>query len=102
VYAVKNHLLVPGALRSLAPLAADPPLVIKAPDGHLLNNPSFPYWGRYEGDEDTHRKPAYHNGTAWVYTFPHFCEAIVKAYNEDKDAIKSAKSYLNSAKGLMD
>ncbi len=102
VYAVKNHLLVPGALRSLAPLAADPPLVIKAPDGHLLNNPSFPYWGRYEGDEDTHRKPAYHNGTAWVYTFPHFCEAIVKAYNEDKDAIKSAKSYLNSAKGLME
>jgi len=101
VDAAKNYLLVPGALRSLAPLKADSPLVIKAPDGRLLNNPSYPYWGRYEGDEDTRRKPAYHNGTAWVYTFPHFCEALVKAY-KNQDAIKAAKSYLCSAKSLME
>ena len=28
------------------------------------------------GDEDTRRKPAYHNGTAWIWTFPSFCEAL--------------------------
>ena len=44
----------------------------------LLNNPVEPYWPRYEGDEDTRRKPAYHNGTAWTWTFPTFCEALAR------------------------
>jgi glycogen debranching enzyme len=46
----------------------------------VLNDPSRPYWGRYEGDEDTRRKPAYHNGTAWSWLFPAFAEALVVAY----------------------
>ena len=48
--------------------------------GQLLNDPTRPYWGRYEGDEDTRRKPAYHNGTAWSWLFPSFAEALVLAH----------------------
>ncbi len=102
VESVRKYLLIPGALRSLAPLKADPPLLIRAQDGRVLNNPHYPYWGRYEGDEDTRRKPAYHNGTGWTYTFPHFCEALVKAYNFDSNAVKAALSYIHIAKLLMD
>ncbi len=91
-----RHLLVPGALRTLAPLPVSLPLPIYAPDGRLLNDPMHPYWGRYEGDEDTRRKPAYHNGTAWAWTFPSFCEALVLAWNEDGSAVSAAKSYLGS------
>ena len=46
----------------------------------LLNNPEQPYWGSYSGDEDTRRKVAYHNGTAWCWQLPMFCEALFRAY----------------------
>ena len=69
VIAAQKYLVVPGALRSLAPLPVSTPLPVYR-DGQLLNNPVEPYWSRYEGDEDTRRKPAYHNGTAWAWTFP--------------------------------
>jgi starch synthase (maltosyl-transferring) len=49
VHAALQYLLVPGALRSLAPLPVTPPLRISGRDGRLLNNPLEPYWGRYEG-----------------------------------------------------
>ena len=68
-------LIVPGAIRSLA----DAPVDFAQPilhNGKLLNNPERPYWGQYIGDEDTKRKPAYHNGTAWTWPFPSFCEAM--------------------------
>ena len=54
-----ERLLVPGGIRSLA--AGDPK-----------------YRGRYEGAEDTCRKPAYHNGTVWAWPMPMFAEAAVK------------------------
>jgi predicted glycogen debranching enzyme len=60
VEAARRYLVVPGALRTLAPLPVTPPLPIYDSRGQLLNNPAEPYWGRYEGDEDTRRKPAYH------------------------------------------
>ena len=47
-----------------------PPLEIRSPQGWPLNNPREPYWGHYQGDEDTQRKPAYHNGTAWPWVLP--------------------------------
>ena len=53
-----ERLLVPGGVRSLA-------------DGHPL------YRGVYAGDEDTARKPAYHNGTVWAWPFPLYAEAAV-------------------------
>ncbi len=93
VDAAQRHLLIPGALRSLAPLAVHPPLPVWH-HGRLLNHPDHPYWPTYEGDEDTRRKPAYHNGTAWVWTFPSFCEALVKAHDRDPAAIAAARAHL--------
>ena len=56
--------LIPGGIRSLA-----------AEDAK--------YRGRYTGDEDTSRKPAYHNGTVWGWTFPLQAEAMVKTAEAD-------------------
>ncbi|HUC84222.1 MAG TPA: amylo-alpha-1,6-glucosidase [Candidatus Acidoferrales bacterium] len=100
VEAAQHYLVVPGALRTLAPLRVSTPLPIWRGD-HLLNNPAEPYWPRYEGDEDTRRKPAYHNGTAWTWTFPSFCEALAQAWDFSPVAVAAAKSYLGSAQRLM-
>ena len=102
VDAALRYLVIPGALRSLAPLPVSPPLPIVGNHGLLLNDPERPYWGRYEGDEDTRRKPAYHNGTAWTWTFPTFCEALVRAWEFDAAAVASARAYLASMDRLLD
>ena len=81
IVAACEELLVPGAIRSLADRAVHRPLTI-AHEGRVLNDPIHPYQGRYMGDEDTKRKPAYHNGTAWTWVFPAFCEAWVVAYGD--------------------
>jgi predicted glycogen debranching enzyme len=101
VDAAQRHLLVPGALRSLAPLPVHPPLPIHAADGRLLNNPGCPYCGRYEGDEDTQRKPAYHNGTAWVWTLPTFCEALALAWHCSPAALAAARAHLAGLDRLL-
>ncbi len=74
-------LLVPGAIRSVAdrPVLADMGVWR---DGVRLNDPHRPYQGRYLGDEDTRRKPAYHNGTAWTWQFPLYVEALAKVYGK--------------------
>jgi predicted glycogen debranching enzyme len=96
VEAAQRHLVIPGALRSLAPLRVSVPLQNRGNQGQMLNDPSAPYWGQYEGDEDTRRKPAYHNGTAWVWTFPIFCEALARAWNFSPQAVATARAYLGS------
>jgi len=101
VDAALRQLVVPGALRSLAPLPVSPPLAIFGNNGQLLNDPPNPYWGRYEGDEDTRRKPAYHNGTAWVWTFPVFCEALARAWDFAPEAVAAARAYLGSVDRLL-
>src|SRR5262249_26575145 len=101
VLAARRFLVVPGALRSLAPLPVTIPLPIYGKGGHLLNNPSGPYWGNYEGDEDPRRKPAYHNGTAWTWTFPIFCEALAQAWDFAPEAVATARAYLGSMSRLM-
>jgi starch synthase (maltosyl-transferring) len=101
VIAALRYLVVPGALRTLAPLPVAPPLPIYGNQGQLLNNPPEPYWGRYEGDEDTRRKPAYHNGTAWTWTFPVFCEALARAWDGAPEAIAAARAYLGSMDQLV-
>ena len=101
VAAAQKYLVVPGALRSLAPLPVSVPLPVYGNDGRLLNNPVEPYWPRYEGDEDTRRKPAYHNGTAWTWTFPGFCEALARAWDFHPDAVAAAKAYLGSMEQLI-
>ena len=100
VEAAQKYLVVPGALRSLAPLPVTVPLPIER-DGYLLNHPADPYWPRYEGDEDTRRKPAYHNGTAWTWTFPTFCEALARAWDFSPAAGGAAKSYLGSSEKIL-
>lgn len=101
VNAVRDYLVIPGALRSLAPLPVEQELAIYSNDGYLLNDPKHPYWPRYEGDEDTRRKPAYHNGTAWTWTFPGFCEALAMAYDFEPQAVEAAKAYLLSIQRNM-
>ncbi|MCB1097017.1 MAG: glycogen debranching enzyme N-terminal domain-containing protein [Verrucomicrobiae bacterium] len=89
-----EELLVPGGVRSLA----DRPVKYELPvyrDGVLLNQPNAPYWGRYEGDEDTRRKPGYHNGTVWNWPFPSYAEALYMTYGDE--VVEAARSILASA-----
>ncbi|MBF0412643.1 MAG: hypothetical protein HQK70_08025, partial [Desulfamplus sp.] len=120
------ELLIPGAIRSLADRDVSYPLYIYSNhtggadneyNSHqsrtLLNNPSHPYSGRYEGDEDTKRKPAYHNGTAWTWQFPVFCEAWAGVFAQKEiehkkgildgnyTPIGTARSWLASSIGLL-
>ncbi len=101
VEAARKYLVVPGGLRSLAPLPVSVPLPVRTDDGWLLNNPVEPYWPRYEGDEDVRRKPAYHNGTAWTWTFPTFCETLLRAWDFSPEAVATARSYLGSVEQLL-
>ena len=89
-----EKLLVPAAIRTLAPGRVEFELPIDGPGGRL-NDPANPYWGRYEGDEDTRRKPAYHNGTAWPWPFPSYAEALLAVYGDSARAV--AASLLSSA-----
>jgi predicted glycogen debranching enzyme len=93
-----QSLIVPGAIRSLADRPVERPIPV-VHKGQVLNDPHHPYQGRYEGDEDTKRKPAYHNGTAWTWVFPTFCEAWVMAWGDD--AKKTALAWLASTQALI-
>lgn len=84
VIASCEELLVPGAIRSLA---------------DRENDSSYPYRGEYKGEEDTSRKPAYHNGTAWTWPFPSYCEALVMLYGGA--ALNSARAILYSSMELI-
>ncbi len=86
VEAATRHLVVPGGLRSLAPLAHAGP----------------PYAGRYMGDEDTARKPAYHNGTAWVWWLPLYAEALAAAWDFEAAAVAAARAHLADLAALLD
>ena len=93
------RLLVPGAIRSLASADVTIPIRITL-DGKQLNNPYHPYWGQYTGNEDTSRKPAYHNGTAWGWQMPLYCEALLKVYG--KEALPAATAIWGSAADVME
>jgi starch synthase (maltosyl-transferring) len=87
-------LLVPGAARSLAPRPVRYPLSNGADA-----DPHHPYRPRYTGPEDTARKPAYHNGTAWCWQFPFYAEALVKVFGQEM--IPAARRLLSSAAYLQ-
>jgi predicted glycogen debranching enzyme len=99
VLSSSEQLLIPGGIRSLADKAVDYPLPVYR-NSHVINDQHNPYWGKYEGDEDTRRKPAYHNGTAWSWPFPSYSEALFKLYGER--ARKHAIAILNSSRVLFD
>jgi predicted glycogen debranching enzyme len=92
------ELLVPGAIRSLADRELRVPLPV-VHDGEVLNDALHPYAGVYQGDEDTNRKPAYHNGTAWTWPFPIFCEAWAEVFGEKSHV--TCLAWLGSMKYLM-
>jgi predicted glycogen debranching enzyme len=92
-------LLVPGAIRSLADRPVAYPIEI-IHQGNLINDPTHPYQGRYCGDEDSRRKPAYHNGTAWTWPFPSFCEAWAMTYGAESRP--TALAWLTSGARLLD
>jgi glycogen debranching enzyme len=94
-----EELLVPGAIRSLADRPVHYPLPVHH-NGALLNDPHRPYWGTYTGDEDTRRKPAYHNGTAWTWQFPSYCEAWAAAYGDQ--GRETALAWLTSSISLLE
>jgi predicted glycogen debranching enzyme len=99
ILAACAELLVPGAIRSLADRAVSRPLPVHF-NGSLVNDPLRPYWGQYGGDEDTRRKPAYHNGTAWTWPFPSYCEAWAMAYGEQ--GRQTALAWLTSSIRLLE
>ena len=73
---IEKYLLIPGAVRTLADKKFDEPQHICSSTGCLLVDPYYIYRGTYEGDEDTARKVAYHNGTAWLWLYPYFAEGL--------------------------
>lgn len=93
-----SSLLIPGSIRSLADRELNHPLAVYK-DGNLLNDPLRPYKGVYGGDEDTSRKPAYHNGTAWGWVFPSYCEAMLEIYGSE--AVAPAKSIMLSITEML-
>jgi starch synthase (maltosyl-transferring) len=99
ILAACEELLIPGAIRSLADRPVRRPVTIMH-NGKAINDPHHPYRGKYCGDEDTKRKPAYHNGTAWTWLFPTFCEAWVKTYG--KNGKETALAWLAGGTRLMD
>jgi starch synthase (maltosyl-transferring) len=95
-----ESLIVPGGIRSLADRPVQFPLAVQH-QGRLLNDPHNPYQGHYQGDEDTRRKPAYHNGTAWTWVFPSFCEARAMVYGDSgretsRALLATALDHMNS------
>jgi len=99
ILAACEELLVPGAIRSLADRPVRHRIEINH-HGKLINDPHHPYQGRYEGDEDTRRKPAYHNGTAWTWLFPSFCEAWAMTYG--KESRQTALAWLTGSARLIE
>ena len=98
---IQKELVIPGAMRSLADKRIEEPLYIHNSSGELLCNPYYPFCGRYEGDEDSSRKPAYHNGTAWLWQYPYFVESLAEAYGNDLDAVQNALCFLAPSLQLL-
>jgi predicted glycogen debranching enzyme len=98
ILAACQELLVPGAIRSLSDRPVVHPIEI-VHQGNIINDPHHPYQGKYSGDEDTRRKPAYHNGTAWTWPFPSFCEAWASTYGEKSR--ETALAWLGSGVQLL-
>ncbi len=101
-------LVVEGGIRSLSNRTLGVPLYTYAKEGHPVENIRNLYRGTYEGDEDTQRKLAYHNGTVWTFMFPLFIESVLTlGGTAHRDAclsmlISMVKPYSSGAVGFMD
>ena len=90
---VGGKLLVPGAMRSLAEDVLAVPLEIMDAYGTLETDPRKPYCGQCTGDEST-RRVAYHNGTAWPMAYPSYIEAQVWVSEFSDLAVKQGLAFL--------
>jgi starch synthase (maltosyl-transferring) len=94
-----QELLVPGAIRSLADRPVDPPLPVYH-NGVLVNDPKRTVHGRLCAETRIlSRKPAYHNGTAWTWVFPSFCEAWADCYGPE---VKTGAGLAGKQQPLID
>lgn len=98
ILAACETLLVPGAIRSLADRPVAYPIEV-IHQGRRIIDPYHPYQGHYRGNEDSQRKPAYHNGTAWTWPFPSFCEAWSMTFG--KGSRQTALAWLTSSVKLL-
>jgi starch synthase (maltosyl-transferring) len=87
-----TYLLVPGGLRSLAERYIPIPAKITDRKGQCLVDPRKPYRGHCVGDE-TERRLAYHNGTAWPYAYCQFVEAMALVRSYSDAAVKQSLAY---------
>ena len=95
-----QRLLIPAGLRSLSEDPLGTPIKLDKPFNHLLSDPHMPYRGNCGGDE-TQRRLAYHNGTAWVWAYAGFIEAHAIAHNYADDAVRHALCYFEPVFSLM-
>ena len=86
---ITSRLLVSASLRSLAEMPLAVPIKIINERGELLADPRLPYQGSYKGDE-TQRRLAFHNGTAWPWAYPGYVEAYAAVYDFSEQAVKEA------------
>src|SRR5690606_11084583 len=93
------ELLVPGALRTLADRPVTVPLPVFRND-RPPNDPLHPFQPQSRGDEDTQRKPAYHNGTAWPWLMPMLAESMIFAWGSP--ALPRARAVLASSHPLFE
>ncbi len=89
---ITRRLVIPAGVRSLSEDLLGVPLSIISDEGLLMADPRMPYQGRCVGDE-THRRIAYHNGTAWCDAYPRFIEAHARAHNFSELAIKQSLAF---------
>jgi predicted glycogen debranching enzyme len=83
-----EKLVVPGGVRSVANARTECDMSIWD-NGRCLVDAHNPYHGYYTGDENTSRKPSYHNGTVWAWPFPMYVEGLVKYSLAAKDTALS-------------
>ncbi len=87
-----THLLIPGGLRSLAERHIPVPVNIRDRKGQFLVDPRKPYQGHCVGNE-TQRRLAYHNGTAWPFAYCQYVEAMALVSSFSESAVKQALTY---------
>ncbi|MCP4711097.1 MAG: hypothetical protein GY869_20955, partial [Planctomycetes bacterium] len=89
---IANKLLVPAGVRSLSEDPLQIPLEIINHDGRLLADPRLPYQSRCIGDE-TARRLAYHNGSAWPWVYPNFIETRAAVYHFSDLAVRQSLAF---------
>ncbi|MBN1437432.1 MAG: glycogen debranching enzyme N-terminal domain-containing protein [Sedimentisphaerales bacterium] len=91
---IGRRLLIPAAVRSLAEEPLTKPLQILDAQGKPMIDPLMPYQGRYEGNE-TQRRLASYNGTAWLWAYPSYVEAYAAASDFSEYGVRQALAFLN-------